>query len=192
MSISLHAFALSHLVYFCTLVVKLSLCRPLFMLSATLATIYFFHSSLQYYTSTEYTYASGAVTRLFAASDCILITDAQCNKRSPHIAFCYQSSWHWLVFWTNACLATSIFAFHHTHKKVFMTYMKSNPSFAINGYSLGADGIFWRMVSVVVVGLTGIACWAFFASSLVSRRFPCSGIFMMRTPCAIFFWGGGE
>ena len=42
MYISLHAFALSHLVYFCTLVVKLSPYRPLFLLPAMLATIYFF------------------------------------------------------------------------------------------------------------------------------------------------------
>ena len=153
------------------------------------ATIYFFRSIPQYHTSTEYTYASGAVTQLFVASDCLLITDVQRKlfkkgqKEPAHRLplfervkwaaelFINRRGTGWSFEPTHALPPPPLHSITRTKfimqelralawdvawNEVFMTYMKSNPSFAVNGYSLGADGIFWRTVNVLVVGLTGI------------------------------------
>ena len=190
MSISLHAsFTLTQLIYFCALVVKPSPYRPLFMLPVTLATIYFFRSTLQYHSPLEYSYASGALVQFISASNYILVTDVQRKlfkkgqKEPAHrLPLLDRIKWAVELYFNRRGTGWS---FEPTHAlpplplpsitrtkfvmqelralaldvawyEVLMTYTRSNPSFAVNGYSLGADGIFWRTANVLAVGTTAI------------------------------------
>ena len=159
------------------------------MLPVTLATIYFFHSALQYHAPIEYTYACGALAQLFVASDYILITDVQRKlfkkgqKEPAHrLPLFERVKWAAELYINRRGTGWSFepmyalpppplppitrikfvmqelrgMAWDVAWNEVLLTYMKSNPSFAVNGYSLGADGIFWRMVNVLAVGITGI------------------------------------